>query len=61
MRSICQVSLGVPVAEFISDLPHLIDGNPWIGTTEYLCSCENNDRLRGLLVDVTNRTTTADR
>ncbi len=52
---ICQVSFGTPLAEFLVDLPLLIDGKPGIGSTDYLCSCEDSERLRTLLVRATRK------
>jgi hypothetical protein len=56
---ICQVSFGTPIAEFLADLPYLVDGKPGIGPTDYWCACQDNERLRGLLARVRSAKATA--
>jgi hypothetical protein len=46
---ICQVSFGTPLAEFLADLPYLVEGKSGIGPTDYWSACEDDERLRELL------------
>lgn len=46
---ICQVSFGTPLAEFLADLPYLVDGKAGIGPTNYWCACDSNTKLREML------------
>lgn len=38
-----------PIEELIADLPHLIEGKPGIGPTNYWLACEDTRKLRELL------------
>jgi len=46
---VCQVQGSVPLAEFLTDLPHLVEGKPGVGPTDYWCACEDAAKLRALL------------
>ena len=46
---VCQVQATVPLAEFLADLPHLVEGKPGVGPTDYWCACEDAAKLRALL------------
>lgn len=45
---VCQVQATVPLAEFLADLPHLVEGKPGVGPTDYWCACEDAAKLRAL-------------
>jgi hypothetical protein len=51
---ICQVSFGTPLAEFLADLPYLIESKPGIGPTNYWYACEDkkNKKLLEMLARV---------
>lgn len=49
---ICQVLFGTPLAEFLADLPYLVEGKPGIGPTDYWCACEKRQKLHELLARV---------
>ena len=46
---ICQVSFGTPLAEFLVDLPCLVESKPGIGPSDYWCACKDDEKLWGLL------------
>jgi hypothetical protein len=48
-RLVCQVKTGTPLAEFLADLPHLVEGEPGVGPTDYWCACDDDEKLRALL------------
>lgn len=45
---VCQVKTRTPLAEFLSDLPHLLAGRHGIGPTNYWCACDDDAKLRAL-------------
>ena len=45
---VCQVQATVPLAEFLADLPHLVEGKPGVGPTDDRCACEDAAKLRAL-------------
>lgn len=47
-KIICQVQSNVPLAEFLADLPYLVEGNPGTAPTVYWCACEDAAKLRAL-------------
>lgn len=54
---ICQVDFGVPLEEFLADLPHFVEEREGVGPTSYTCCCppENTERLRALCERVSCR------
>jgi len=49
---VCQVAFGAPLAEFLTDLPHLIEGRSGVGSTDYWVACKDLAKLQELLVRV---------
>jgi hypothetical protein len=49
---ICQVSFWTPLAEFLADLPYLVEGKHDIGPTDYWLACEDDKKLHKLLTRV---------
>jgi hypothetical protein len=52
---VVQIPWGTPLAEFLADLPYLIEGKSGIGPTDYWCACEDNAKLRELHARVVAR------
>ena len=44
-----------PIAELVTDLPNLIEGKKGVGSTDYWCACDNDNKLRELLAHVRAR------
>lgn len=42
-----------PIAELLADLPHLLEGKPGVGPTDYWIACKDNEKLRELLSRMT--------
>jgi hypothetical protein len=45
---ICQVPFGTPIADFLADLPYLVEGKSGVAPHVYWCACEDDERLREL-------------
>lgn len=46
---VCQVKTETPLAEFLADLPHIIEGRSGVGPTDYWYASEDDDKLREML------------
>jgi hypothetical protein len=45
---ICQVPFGTPLADFLADLPFLVEGKSGVAPHTYWCACDDDEKLRGL-------------